>query len=54
MRLLSNLEVPEFLVQNNMKTDTESLTKTWEQNKAVKKDLANYLLFTVLQNPEST
>ena len=41
---LSNLEVSEFLIQNNVKIDTELLAKDWEQTKAGKKDLANYLL----------
>ena len=41
---LSNLEVLELLIQNNIKTDTELLAKAWEQNKASKKNLANYLL----------
>ena len=34
---LSNLEVSELLIQNNIKTDTELLAKAWEQNKASKK-----------------
>ena len=44
VRRLSNLEVSEFLVSNEIKTDTELFAKAFEQKEAGKKDLANFLM----------
>ena len=41
---LSNLDVLEFMVENNIKSETELFAIVDEQKKAGKKDLANFLL----------
>lgn len=43
-RRLSNLDVSEFITENNIRSDTELLAKACEQQKAGKKDLAQFLL----------
>lgn len=43
-RRLSNLDVSEFLVENNIKSETELFAKASEQKEAGKKDLATFLL----------
>ena len=42
-RRLSNLDVSEFLVKNNIKTEEELMSKAKEQLKCGKKDLANFV-----------
>ena len=49
-RHFSNLEVNEFLAKNNIKNETELLSKTCEQKNAGKKNLASFL---VSKNPKS-
>ena len=41
---LSNLDLSEFMVENNIKSETELFAITDEQKKAEKKDLANFVL----------
>ena len=41
---LSNLDVSEFMVQNNIKSETKFFAIADEQKKARKKDLANFVL----------
>ena len=41
---LSNLDVSEFMVENNIKSETELFAIADEQKKAGKKDLANFVL----------
>ena len=41
---LSNLDVSKFVVENNVKSETELFTIPDEQKKAGKKDLANFVL----------
>ena len=43
IRKLSNLDVSEFLVANNIKNGNEPVTKACKQNDAEEKDLANFL-----------
>ena len=43
IRRLSNLDVSEFLVANNIKNENEPITKACKQNDAEEKDLANFL-----------
>lgn len=42
-RRLSNLDVSEFLIKNNIKTEEELLSRANEQLKCGKKDLANFI-----------
>ena len=44
VRRLSNLDVREFVVENNIQTDIELFTKAKEQKEARKKELANFLV----------
>ena len=41
---LSNLDVSEFMVQNNIKIETELFPIADEEKKTGKKDLANFVL----------
>ena len=41
---LSNLDVSEFMVENNIKSETELFATAYKQKKAGKKDLANFVL----------
>ena len=41
---LSNLDVSEFMIENNIKSETELFAIADEQKKAGKKDLANFVL----------
>ena len=41
---LSNLDVSEFMVQNNIKIETELFAIADEEKKTGKKDLANFVL----------
>ena len=41
---LSNLDVSKFVVENNIKSETELFAIPDEQKKAGKKDLANFVL----------
>ena len=50
VRRLSNLDVAEFIVSNNIKTDEELLGKANEQKKAGKKDLASFIFSRSLKN----
>lgn len=43
-RRLSNLDVSEFLIKNNIRSQEELLAKAFEQKEAGKKDLAQFLL----------
>ena len=42
---LSNLNISEFMVENNIKTETKLFAIADEQKKAGKKDLANFVLY---------
>ena len=42
--ILSNLDVSEFMVNNNIKSETELFAIADEQKNAGKKDLANFVL----------
>ena len=44
IRRLSNLEVGEFLIQNNIKRDTELFAVANSRKKEGQKDLANFIL----------
>ena len=43
---LSSLDLSEFMVENNVKSETELFAITDEQKKAEKKDLANFVLLS--------
>ena len=42
---LSNLDASEFMVENNIKSETELYAIADEQKKAGQKDLANFVLY---------
>ena len=42
---ISNLDVSEFMVENNIKSETEPYAIADEQKKAGQKDLANFVLY---------
>ena len=44
MKRLTNLDVSEFLIKHNIKSDTALFAKAHEQKEAGKKDLAQFVM----------